>query len=69
MEHGDDPRSKKKMIESRDKQAPRRGHGRTVGSSSAAPRVVGDRGRHEQYIEDEERLEMEGHTTRMNKFP
>ena len=31
--------------------------------SSAAPRGLGDRGRHEQYIEDEERLEMTGRST------
>ena len=52
------------MNEQRDKDPPRCGRGRsTVVGSSAAPRGLGDRGRHEQYIEDEERLEMTGHTT------
>ena len=40
------------------------GRGRsTTADSSAAPRGLGDRGRCEQYIEDEERLEMIGCTT------
>ena len=52
------------MVQSRDKDPPRRGHGRSIATSSgAAPRGHGDRGRREQYIEDEERLEMTGHTT------
>ena len=53
------------MNEQRDKDPPRRGRGRSIAiGSSAAPRGLGDRGRHEQYIEDEERLEMIGHTTK-----
>ena len=32
----DDLRGKRKMIEPRDKQMPRRGHGRTIGDSSSA---------------------------------
>jgi hypothetical protein len=53
---------KRKMVE---KDQPRRGRGRSIvaGNSGAAPRGRGDRGRHDQYIEDEERLEMLGHTT------
>ena len=52
------------MNEQRDKDLPRRGRGRsTAASSSAAPGGLGDRGRREQYIEDEERLEMIGCTT------
>ena len=55
---------KRKMNEQRDKDPPCRGRGRsTAAGSSAAPRGLGDRGRHEQYIEDEERLEMTGNTT------
>ena len=64
MEHEDDDhRGKRKMVESRVKDPPRHGHGRSaLASSGAAPRGRGDRGRREQYIEDEERLEMTGHT-------
>ena len=52
------------MNEQRDKDPPRRGRGRSTASGSiVALRGLGDRGRHEQYIEDEERLEMTGHTT------
>ena len=52
------------MNEQRDKDPPRRGRGRsTATGSSVAPRGLGDRGRCEQYIEDEERLEMIGRTT------
>ena len=52
------------MNEQRDKDPPRRGRGRsTTAGSSAAPRGLGDRGRRVQYIEDEERLEMNGCTT------
>ena len=52
------------MNEQRDKDPPRRGSGRsTAAGSSAAPRGLGDKGRHEQYIEDEERLEMTCCTT------
>ena len=51
------------MNKQRDKDPPHRGRGRsTAAGSSAAPRGLGDRGRHEQYIEDEERLEMTGRT-------
>jgi hypothetical protein len=65
MEHGDDDRrGKRKMVEPRGKDLSRRGRGRSAAtSSSVAPRGRGDRGRHEQYIEDEERLELTGHTT------
>ena len=65
MEHEDDDhRGKRKMVESRDKDPPRRGHGRlATANSGAALRGHGDRGRHEQYIEDEERLEMTSRTT------
>ena len=65
MEHEDDDRrGKRKMVESRDKDPPHRGHGRSPATSSgAALRGHGDRGRHEQYIENEERLEMTGRTT------
>jgi hypothetical protein len=57
----DDRRGKRKMVE---KDQPHRGRGRStaVGSSGVAPRGRGDRGRRDQYIEDEERLEMTGHT-------
>ena len=52
------------MNEQRDKDPPHRGRGRsTAVGNSAALRGLGDRGRREQYIEDEERLEMIGHTT------
>ena len=52
------------MIEQRDEDPPRHGRGRpTIVGSSVAPRGLGDRGRSEKYIEDEERLEMTGHTT------
>ena len=52
------------MNEQRVKDLPRHGRGRsTTAGNSAAPRGLGDRGRHEQYIEDEERLEMTGRTT------
>ena len=65
MEHEDNERrGKRKMNEQRDKDPPRRGRGRsTAAGSSVAPRGLGDRGRREQYIKDEERLEMIGHTT------
>ena len=52
------------MNEQRDKDPPRRGRGRSIAAgSSAALRGLGDKGRREQYIEDEERLEMIGCTT------
>ena len=52
------------MNEQRDNDPPCRGRGRsTAAGCSVAPRGLGDRGRHEQYIEDEERLEMTGCTT------
>ena len=52
------------MNEQRDKDPPHHGRGRsTTAGCSATPRGLGDRGRHEQYIEDEERLEMTGCTT------
>jgi hypothetical protein len=52
------------MNEPRDNDPPHRGHGRsTAASSSAAPRGLGARRRREQYIEDEERLEMTSRTT------
>ena len=65
MEHGDfDRNGKRKMIEQRDEDPPHCGRGRsTAAGNSVAPRGLGDRGRREQYIEDEERLEMTGHTT------
>ena len=65
MEHEDDDRrGKRKMVESRDMDPPHCCHGRsTAASSGAALRGRGDRGRHEQYIEDEERLEMTSRTT------
>ena len=65
MEHEDDDRrGKRKMVESRDKDTPRHGRGRSAAASSGvALRGRGDRGRCEQYIEDEERLEMTGRTT------
>jgi hypothetical protein len=65
MEHEDDKRrGKRKMNKLRYKDPPHCGRGRsTAASSSATPRGLGARGRHEQYIEDEERLEMTGRTT------
>jgi hypothetical protein len=56
---------KRKMAEQRDKDPPRRGRGRSTAacSSGAAPRGRGDKERRDQYIEDEERLEMTGRTT------
>ena len=52
------------MNEQSDKDPPRRGRGRsTAAGSSVAPRGLGAKGRREQYIEDEERLEMIGCTT------
>ena len=52
------------MNEQRDKDPPRYGRGRSIAaSSSLALRGLGDKGRHEQYIEDEERQEMTGCTT------
>ena len=52
------------MNEQRDKDPPRRGRGRSIAAgSSAAPRGLGDRGKREQYIKNEERLEMTGRTT------
>ena len=58
MEHEDDDRrGKRKMVESRDKDPPHYGHGRSaIASSGVASRGHGDRWRREQYIEDEERL-------------
>ena len=54
---------KRKMNEQRDKDPPRHSQGRSIAvGSSAAPRGLSDRGRREQYIEDEERLEMIGRT-------
>ena len=51
------------MNEQRDKDPPRRGRGRSIAvGSSVALRGLGDRGRREQYIEDE-RLEMIGRIT------
>ena len=46
MEHEDDDRrGKRKMVESRDKDPPRHGRGRSAAASSgAAPRGHGDRG-------------------------
>jgi hypothetical protein len=59
-----DPRDcgKRKMAE---KDQPCHGRGKSIAASSSgiAPRGRGDRGRRDQYIEDEERLEMLGHTT------
>ena len=65
MEHRDNDRKvKRKMNEQRDKDPPRRGRGRsTATSSSVALRGLDDRRRRVQYIEDEKRLEMTGHTT------
>jgi hypothetical protein len=56
---------KRKTAEQRDKDPPCHGRGRStaVGSSGAAPRGRGDKERRDQYIEDEERLEMTGRTT------
>jgi hypothetical protein len=53
---------RRKMVE---KDQPLHGHGRSTAacSSGIAPRGRGDRGRHDQYIEDEERLKMLGRTT------
>ena len=52
------------MNEQSDNDPPRRGRGSsTAAGGSAAPRGLGDMGRHEQYIEDEERLVMTGYTT------
>ena len=43
------------MNEQRDKDPTRRGEGRsTAAGSSVAPRGLGDKGRREQYIEDNE---------------
>ena len=57
-------KGERKMNEQRDKDPPHCGRGCSIAAgSSAAPRGLGDRGRHEQYIDDEERLEMTGHTT------
>jgi len=69
MEHEDDDRrGKRKMVESRDKDPPHRGHGRSPATSSgAALRGHGDRGRHEQYMKDDEKLEMTGRT--MDAYP
>ena len=51
------------MNEQRDKDPPRHGRGKsTTTGSSVALRGLGDRWRREQYIEDEERLEMTGRT-------
>ena len=55
---------KRKMNKQRDKDPPRHGRGRSIAvGSSATPRGLGDRGRCEQYIKDEEMLEMTTHTT------
>ena len=52
------------MNEQRDKDPPHYGQGRsTAAGSSVAPKGLSDRGRCEQYIEDEERLVMIGHAT------
>ena len=52
------------MNEQRDNDPPRRHRGRsTAAGSSVALMELGDRETHKQYIEDEERLEMTGHTT------
>ena len=69
MEHEDDDHGgKRKMVESRVKDPPHHGCGRSAAASSGvALRGHGDRGRREQYIEDEERLEMTGRTT--DAFP
>ena len=52
------------MTELRDKQMPRRGHGRTIGGSNSAVGrdVARDRGRRDQMIQDEENLERAGRT-------
>jgi len=65
MEHRDSDQSgKKKMNEQRDKDPPRHGWGRsTTADSIVAPRGLANKGRHEQYIKDEEMLEMIGCTT------
>ena len=65
MEHGDNERrGKRKMNEQRDKDPPHRGRGRSIAAgSSAAPRTLSDKGRHEQYIKDEERMDTIGCTT------
>ena len=52
------------MNEQRDKDSPRHGRRRTTTTdSSVAPRGLSDKGRCEQYTENEERLEMIGCTT------
>jgi hypothetical protein len=55
-------RGKRKMVE---KDHHHRGRGRSsaAGSSGATPHGRGDRGRHDQYIEDEERQETPGFAT------
>lgn len=60
MDPGD--RGKRKVAE---KDMSHHGRGRTaaVGSSRAAPHGRGAREAHDQYIEDEEHQELEGHTT------
>ena len=57
-EGDDDRRGKRKLIEPRDKQAPRSSHGRIVGGSSSATARGGvrDRGRREQLIQEDEDL-------------
>jgi hypothetical protein len=60
MDPGD--HGKRKMAE-KDQSHHGRGRSTTAGSSGIAPCGQGDRGRHDQYIEDEERLEMLGRTT------
>ena len=69
MEHEDDDRrGKRKMVESRDKDSPCHGCGRLVAASSGvALRGHGDRRRHEQYMKDDEKLEMTGRT--MDAYP
>ena len=59
------------MTEPHDKKIPHRGCGRTIGGSSSA---VGrgdasDRGRRDQLIQEEENLEMAGHTIPLGACP
>jgi hypothetical protein len=56
---GDDGRGKRKLMT---KQLARRGRGRGVGSSGAAPRASVNRAAHEQYVAEEERNQRIGHT-------
>ena len=52
------------MTEPHDKQMPHHGHGRTIGGSSnvASRDVARDRGRRDQMIQEEEKLERAGRT-------